>query len=256
MTDVDFLVEIRTDEPNAVLEHNEPGATVLEIGAGAGWQAKKLAERGMEVIAIDVADSNYNTVRVWPVVIYDGYSIPLPSHSIDILFSSSVLEHIPHVQEFQSELQRVLKPNGRAIHIMPNSNWRFWSTIAWLPFVVQRATARLTQRSGKASKAADGPYTLPDHATKSSMRQLVMQLLWPRRHGVVGNAITELYFFNFRRWRRLFQETGWQIDQIIPNGLFYTGQSVLGSRLSISTRRRLSRILGSTCTMFILRPPR
>lgn len=73
MTDIDFLVEIRTDELKMVLEHIDPGATVLEIGAGAGWQAKKLAERGIEVIAIDVADSNYNTVRVWSVVIYDGY---------------------------------------------------------------------------------------------------------------------------------------------------------------------------------------
>ena len=39
------------------------GQTILEIGAGAGWQAQYLTEQGFKVIAVDVADSNYGDVR-------------------------------------------------------------------------------------------------------------------------------------------------------------------------------------------------
>ena len=45
---------IREYELNRVTPLFQQGSTILEIGAGAGWQAKALANKGYSVEAIDL----------------------------------------------------------------------------------------------------------------------------------------------------------------------------------------------------------
>ena len=54
---------IRTCELETILPYFPEHSTVLEVGAGAGWQAKVLAARGYDVHAIDIPSSNYNALR-------------------------------------------------------------------------------------------------------------------------------------------------------------------------------------------------
>ena len=43
------------------------------------------AEKGFDVVAIDIATSDYVSTRVFPIIEYDGKSIPLPDSSVDVL---------------------------------------------------------------------------------------------------------------------------------------------------------------------------
>ncbi len=187
---------------------------LLEIGAGTGWQAKALQAQGFEVDAIDLSSSNYKEHRVFPVVDYDGHRIPFGDDSFDVVFSSNVLEHIPHLEEFQTELHRVLKPGGVAVHIVPSSSWRFWTNIT--------------------------------HILKS----------WkiPDIHGEhAANALTEIMVFRKSWWRQLYEKTGWQVVNVMPCPIFYTGRALMGKRISIPARHRISRILGGSSSLFVLR---
>lgn len=102
---------------------------VLEIGAGSGWQAQRLTEYGYEVIAIDIPNSQYSQRRVFPVILYDGKSLPFSDNSFDIVFSSNVLEHISDPITLNKEFRRVLCKNGTAVHVVPTSFWRFWTIL-------------------------------------------------------------------------------------------------------------------------------
>ena len=187
---------------------------VLEIGAGAGWQAKYLANRGYIVSAIDLPSSNYLENRIWPVIDYDGSKIPFDNNTFDVIFSSNVLEHIPNVYAFQEEIHRVLKQDGRVIHVLPSSGWRFWTNIA----------------------------------------HLIKRWNIPQAHGEhAKNPFTEMFYFSRRYWARLFRETGWAVEACYSNELFYTGNSIMDSRLTINTRRKLSSLLGGACNIFTLR---
>lgn len=242
---------IRIDELEKVIALIPPGSRVLEVGAGAGWQAKTLAERGFDVVAIDIASSNYNTLREWDVITYDGSKIPLPGRSFDVVFSSNVLEHIPHVAEFQREMMRVLKPGGIAIHVMPTSTWRTWTTLSFYVHRIQQVFGVKVHKSVE-KLAPTGPVRIDDRKIAPTIAHRLRRALIPPCHGVRGNVITEAGYFSGRYWRNLFKKTGWSIRDVRPNRLFYTGFRVLGPNLSMRTRRALSHILGSSCKIYVL----
>lgn len=207
------LKALRLSELDAVVSLMPPGGRLLEIGAGTGWQAREMSRRGYAVTAVDVADSNYRAQRVWDVADYDGHVLPCADRSFDIVFSSNTLEHIPHLDAFEREMHRVLDRNGRAIHVLPSGAWRFWTNLT------------------------------------EPLRYLSL----PRPHGEhAANALAEIGAFSRRRWTEHFERTGWVVQAYGTNGLFYTGTSLADRLLSLDARRRLARILGSACHVFVL----
>ena len=109
-----FLAILRRHELDVVLDilatHGRTGCSLLEIGGGQGWQASDLAAAGFRVRSVDVEAH----ASKFPVEVYDGHHLPLEDASCDIVFSSNVLEHIPHVDDFQKEIHRVLRTGGLA----------------------------------------------------------------------------------------------------------------------------------------------
>ena len=207
------LHRIRLHELEVALPLLPVGCAVLEIGAGTGWQAKQLSKLGYLVQAIDIKSSNYRDQQVWRVKTYDGKTIPFNDNSFDVVFSSNSLEHIPHIEAFQAEIHRVLRPNGIAVHILPSATWRFWTCLT----------------------------------------EAIKNWRLPLRHGEhAPNAISEISYFHRSWWRHLFERTGWVVIHCESNGLFYTGCSIADDRLSISKRATLSRFFGGSCNIFAL----
>ncbi len=208
------LEAMRRYELDVAFDLLPPGGRVLEIGAGIGWQAQALHDAGYKVSAIDIPSSNLKDQRIWSVTDYDGITIPFEDNEFDIIFSSNVLEHILHIYEFQKEIHRVLKDGGVVLHVLPSSSWRLWSNIT------------------EILKSWRLPVVHGEHA---------------------GNSFTEIYYFSRYSWSRLFNKTGWKIETPKPIGLFYTGSSIMDSRLSINIRKKLSMVMGSACNIFVLR---
>jgi SAM-dependent methyltransferase len=220
-------------------------ARILEIGSGAGWQAKKLASHGFNVQGIDVKGNDinysYDSERIWEVTVYDGHTIPFADKSFDVIYSSNVLEHIPHVEEFQKELIRVLKDDGVCVHILPSTAWRFWSSITYYAVRILNYIPLIKRHSAQV---------LPEH---KSERIWKLSKLLPDRHGERGDVFSELFLFSVVAWKRLFKRNRWTILYIKKNRLFYTGELLFGRGLSLKFRRILSYVLGSTCNIFYLR---
>lgn len=209
----EHLKEIRIFELISTLKVFPSTGKVLEIGAGTGWQAKILEDKGYAVSAIDVNTSRYKNAIVWDVKQYDGKKIPFDNNSFDIVYSSNVLEHIPHVKDFQKEIHRVLKTDGIAIHVLPSSSWRLWTIITGVLRLIKS----------------------PVHGEHAK------------------TAVTEIYYFSINWWTKLFEKTKWTVSKVESVYLFHTGYSIMDKRLSIRLRHKLSYILGSACNLFILK---
>ena len=265
--DANFLEAIRLSELRQIEDilKNVVASTarILEIGAGTGWQARELAARGYAVSAIDIPTSNHGKGRIWPIIDFDGRHIPFPDNSFDVVYSSNVLEHVEDIDTLNIEIIRVLRSDGFAIHYVPTSAWRGWSLAAFYPALLRDTLRRVARRlapdrSGPIA-APTVPVTpagsvlpAPQHRHTSVLRKVVRRIV-PHAHGAVGTSISELVRFSRRSWNDFFTSRGWHIVTYNLNGLFLTGDMMLGYRLSIERRKRLSRALGCTAHLYVLK---
>lgn len=255
MSHDDFLKLVRAHELESAMQFLPPPAgsgdssTLLEIGAGTGQQANLLASRGYAVTAIDMPSSHYRNHRVFPVTDYNGLDIPCTSGNIDIIFSSNVLEHVTQIDSLLDETWRVLRVGGVAIHILPTSVCRLWSIPAHYVWTCRRLLNLLS-----------APATGSDAKNKLSPRLPSGLSGWlatafPAKHGERGTAITEFLYYSRRWWTRKFESRGFLVESVQENHLFYTMANSLTDAISIESRVKISRYLGSSCRIYILRKP-
>ncbi len=105
--------------------------TVVDCGCGKGiWgylirATRKVGTKG-KLIGIDLNAQYLNhckTHNVYHKVIKSSItSIPLPENSVDFLICSEVIEHLTpeEGEKFLFEVDRIMKPGGRAIITTPN----------------------------------------------------------------------------------------------------------------------------------------
>ena len=250
MLDLSHLDMIRTAEIEMVMGFFTPGARILEVGAGTGSQALQLKKHGYDVVAIEMSNSIYAANRVFPITDYDGKHIPLPDASVDIVFSSNVLEHVPDLTQMHSEIHRVLKPDGWCVHVVPTHGWRVWTTISSYPEALVGLAVALPQLVPRKWSTRDELARLG--AAWYRTARYVGGRLIPRRHGERGNAISEIWLFHPEWWRRNFRENGFTVVYDEPMGLFYTGNALFGIHLGLAYRANLARVFGSACHLFKL----
>jgi SAM-dependent methyltransferase len=250
MVTIDFLSQIRAAEIEAIARRFPPGARVLELGAGTGQQAAAIRDRGFDIEAIEIPESNYREHQVFPITAYDGRHIPFPDASFDVVFSSNVLEHVRDLPALEAEMTRVLRPGGVCIHVMPTHAWRLWTTLAAFPAGVQEAIAlvRAPGRPGPLWQRALRAAALPFRVLGLLLHPVVQG-----RHGERGLLVSELWLFRPAVWRRHFLRSGFEIVRDEPMGLHYTGHFLFGPRWSLAKRERMAKRLGSACHLFELR---
>jgi len=235
---------LRRAEIEPLRRYFAPGTRVLELGGGTGYQASVLHAWGCAVTSLDVEAAA--PALHYPVQRYDGTAIPLSGRSVDVVFSSNVLEHIlpRRLPALCGEMRRVLDGPGRAIHLVPSPAWRLWSCLSRYGFLLEVAAGR---------RAAPGKPGQPGRREPRGIAGHIGRVLLPPAHGEYPTALSELYYYSRHRWSRVFRNGGFDVEAATGAGVFYTDYG-LCPPLSVAARRRLSRVLGSACHVFVLRP--
>jgi SAM-dependent methyltransferase len=243
---------LRDKELDLAVRFLPEGGSVLELGAGDGWQARALHERGFEVTAVDIATPRVGQSQYYPVVYYDGRSLPFPDDTFDAVYSSSVLEHVADFDSMQRELARVLRAGGVAVHCVPSAVWRFWTTASH-PFYSARWLLRL-RRGDPFERQKWAATGREEQAIVLKAVRLAWRGLVSPRHGEQGNMLSEHWRFSRWGWNRSFRRSGWHVECRCPTQLFYTGNEILGVRFSSVDRNRVAALLGSSTLIYVLRP--
>ena len=242
------LESIRRAEIEILRPFFTPGSRVLEIGGGSGYQARQIKEWGCSIFSIDLA-SRPLAVRYHPVVSYDGTNIPAQSNSFDIIFSSNVLEHVGNLAELFAEVRRVARPDAVIVHVLPSVWWRIWTSVAHYAFLV-KALAGVRDAVPGIDIGS-----IPDRAKRQGALHLIRRALIAGPHGAYPSAFAEVYYFGARRWKRVFEENGFDVEKISPSGIYNSGYVILRS-LDLERRRKLSKLLGSSTNIFVMRKRR
>lgn len=101
---------------------------VLEIGCGVGYYTKKIAQHTPRVVATDIAESflefakKNNPYPIEQYVACPVEKLPFENNTFDKVLMSEVIEHLMYPEQGVREIQRVLKPGGKAVIATPNTN--------------------------------------------------------------------------------------------------------------------------------------
>jgi ubiquinone/menaquinone biosynthesis C-methylase UbiE len=100
------------------------GAKVLDIGSGRGGYSYALDKNGANVVSLDL-DFKKQSSNNKKFVNADATKLPFKAGSFDLVFCSSVIEHLKNPKDMILEIKRVLKKNGVCYLSFPP----FWSPV-------------------------------------------------------------------------------------------------------------------------------
>lgn len=215
---------------------------VLEIGSGFGWQSNFLDKLGAKVKAVDIASSledglqssNFNLSKYkvfddaknhmnkteepkieFPVKKYDGVNLPFENETFDIIYSSNVLTHVQDLKLLLKDMKRVLKKDGIMIHGCATPSWCFWTLLTGL---------------------------------------IKRWYIDPRSHSpLFSNVFIEIFNSRMHFWKQYFIGSNLKIVNVISSRLFYTGNSIFDSKISVKNRYKISKLLGSSTRFYVLK---
>lgn len=136
---------------------NLRNATVVDVGGGPGYFADALREAGARVVCVDVDAGEMELHGRAPgegAIVGSALQLPLRSSSIDVCFSSNVLEHVPDPARMAGEMLRVTRPGGTMFLSYTTwlSPWGGHETSPWHYLGGHYAARRYQRRHGRPPK--------------------------------------------------------------------------------------------------------
>lgn len=158
----------------------ESGTTVIQaMGIEILEQQALLAEkRGIQVCRGDISNG-----------------LPYESASVDVVHANQVIEHLPQIDSFVSEIFRVLKPKGMAVISSENASaWHniFAALMGWQIFSLTNVSNRVG--------ALGNPLALH------------------RGEGAFASSWTHKTIFNYRGYKELFEIHGFEGVSVVGAG--------------------------------------
>ncbi|MEV8507231.1 methyltransferase domain-containing protein [Actinoplanes sp. NPDC051475] len=107
------LTEWRT----AVARHVPPHGTLLDVGAGTGMWSGLFASwfPTLRIVAVEPSASMRARSGFSPMIAGDALALPLQARSVDAIWLSTVIHHIPDLAGLARSLRRVLRPGGKVL---------------------------------------------------------------------------------------------------------------------------------------------
>jgi len=163
---VDFYTFLAEDTVRQLGQYMElDGRVVVDVGGGPGFFVRELERAGARSFCID-ADRGEMAALGPPEkgsVVGSAVRLPLASGSVEVCFSSNVLEHVGDWRTMLAEMVRVTKPGGVVFITFTNwlSPYGGHETSPWHYLGGERAAERYQRRQGKPPKNRYGHSLYP-----------------------------------------------------------------------------------------------
>lgn len=106
---------------------------ILDFGCGEGGIVYQLRAQGLKAFGVDIVKDYENVQKrcegeglvtreenAFRLIDSGNYKIPFDDDTFDVIISDQVFEHVQNYPEALAEINRVLKPGGSSLHIIPS----------------------------------------------------------------------------------------------------------------------------------------
>lgn len=172
-TDPDrFYRELAADSARQVQVYADPaGAILLDVGGGPGFFADAFTAVGATYVPVDVdaGEMRLHGRKPGPLTVQgSGMALPVRTGSVDICYSSNVLEHVPRPWTMTDEMVRVTRPGGIVLvsYTLWYGPWGGHETSPWHYLGGARAADRYARTHGHRPKNDFGVSMFPVTASQ------------------------------------------------------------------------------------------
>lgn len=168
-TDPDGFYAMIADDAIAMVSRHVDlnGLLVADFGGGPGYYSKAFRSAGARTVLVDAdIDEIRGRGRADPsAVVARAERSPLADESVDVAFSSNLLEHVKDFDEVSDQIVRVVRPGGLAVlsYTVWLGPWGGHETSPWHYLGGRRAAARYERREGKPPKNVYGESMFAAH---------------------------------------------------------------------------------------------
>ncbi len=209
---------------------------ILEIGGKDGYLARILADWGFDVISIDINPSS----TYFDVKEMNATKLEFKPETFDLVFSSHVIAHIKDKNLLFKEINRVLKSDGLAIHIVPSNWWsvitNFWHYVL-LPKILYK---KITSKSKSKDDLENNDEDISNHK-----KNRLKNLLFFHPLGTEKYFIVEIFKFSKKNWAKMFISYGYIICNELNGPLVYSGYSIFKNQ-GYKIRKWFARVFPSS----------
>ena len=219
---------MRAVEETVLLNTLRPGI-ILDIGCGTGEQSLLLAEKGFEVVAVDISGEMIRKARkkiieaklrrAPSLVLASAEALPFREKSFDGLLSIfGVFSHIPEANIAFLETHRVLKSGGKAVLTVVNR----WNLTWWIYALSRCKGSWLISSLRSKEYVVNGLWTY--YFSKSDIKKMLAKVGFKVKIGSLLLLICpfnnremsfyEKFFIRFEdavRWRSPFSGLGYYL---------------------------------------------
>jgi len=166
-TDPDgFYRLIADDAVRLVSAHVDlDGSTVADFGGGPGFYSEAFRSAGARTVLVDadLDEIRLHGRRTPGSVVGLVEQAPLADGSVDVAFSSNLLEHVPDLGAACDQIVRVVRPGGVAVlsYTIWLGPWGGHETSPWHLLGGHRAARRYERKHGKPPKNLFGTSMFP-----------------------------------------------------------------------------------------------
>lgn len=169
-TDPDgFYALIADDAVQLVRRHVDPaGKLVADFGGGPGYYSRAFRAAGARTVLVDASREEIllRGVAHPGAVVARAEQSPLADGSVDIAFSSNLLEHVADFSRVSDEIARVVRPGGLLVlsYTVWWGPWGGHETSPWHYLGGRRAAERYARKQGHQPKNLFGETMFAAHA--------------------------------------------------------------------------------------------
>ena len=146
---VDKSVKLNHKNIMELLDRN-PFAKLLDLGCDEGTWTLELAKKigTKQIYGIEIVEERAKIARKKQInvkIANLNKKFPFEDNYFDVIHANQVIEHVPNIDHFVSEIYRVLKPQGYVIVSTENaSSWHniFASIMGWQIFSLTNITSK------------------------------------------------------------------------------------------------------------------
>jgi len=174
----------------------------LEVGCGNAHLLKRLSEarKDISVVGVDIEDVKKPELHQFTFHHGQLEEVDIPAKSIDVIYCSNLIEHVPDPRVFLQKCLAILKPGGLLYGVTPNhlSLDRYIFRKYWAGYHYPRHTfvfnhknlKHLMQKQGFNRVSIKGSYAF----WYLSLANRFVDLPGTKKRGIMFAAITGLFF--------------------------------------------------------------